>query len=348
MTAITPEFVFDLETNMRRITTNEYERLVTDMWWNKVARRTDSLTKKERINWLLDTARLERREAGSMTFEDVVAITTEFENEFAAAGLEITKEKLEDLFNGIAGGEGMDIAAHWSRQMGILAAYFPQKMVATAIRKGGDATSLTYDGQKFFDTDHPVNGVDADDGTFANDLTGAALGGAAAKIDTSVTLDAALDNLQRVFAYMAGIPMANGQEPRKLRPVGIMVPPALMARAQQLTNARLLAQAAASGGGGADVEAVIRNWGIGQPIQADELGANFGGSDTTYYIIAAGIDRNELGALLYLDREPFNIVYHNEITSAELARTRMLQWTTAGRNTVGYGHPYLLFRVPAV
>lgn len=349
MSAITPEFVFDLESNMRTIQVRDYERLVQYLWWQRVAKVLPSQSKSERLSWLLDTARIERRTSGSMSFEDQVVLSTEYENLFAAAGLLLKKEKFEDLWNGVIGGEGINLAAGWARQIALQAAYWPQKDVARAIRVGGDAGSTTYDGKLFFDDDHFVNGVDDSDGTFANDITSTVLGGAAPAIDESVTVDVALKNLQRVFAYMASIKMANGEDPRFLRPVGIMVPPALTARAQQLTNARLLAQAAASGGGGADVEAIIKNWGIGQPLQADELaGAFTGGSDTSYYILAAGIDRDELGALVYVDREPFSIVYHNEITSAELARTRELQWTTAGRNVVGYGHPYLLFRVRAV
>ena len=67
----------------------------------------------------------------------------------------------------------------------------------------------------------------------------------------------------------------------------------------------------------------------------------------TYYLLMEEITSDELGALVYVDREPFQVVYHGPQTSAELARIREFQWTTAGRNVVGYGHPYNLFRCEA-
>lgn len=344
MSAITPEFLHDLETRMQTIMENSYQELLKDLWWQRVAKTKNSVTKRERLIWLLETAKIKRLEPGSMEFEDLAATYAEFENEFAGAGMKLTKEQLEDVHNGMPGGEGLELAGAWSRQIAVQAAYWPQNQVADAIRQGHAAASLTYDGKPFFATDHHVNGLDAGDGSFANLLNASSLG-SLAPIDETVTVDVAAKNLSRVFAYMAGVKMPNGRDPRKLRPVGLMVPPAMIARAQQLTNAKFIAQAAASGGGGADVEAMIRNWGIGQPVQCDELAAAFGGSDVDYYVIAAGADRSELGALVYVDREPFNVIFHGPMTAAELARIREFQWLTGGRNKVGYGHPYLLFKV---
>jgi len=349
MSAITPEFTIDLQNNVKRIAAREYERLVQPgkLWWTKVTRRRPSQSKTERLLWLLDTARIERVDPGSVNFEDAVSKSTEFEALFASAGLMIKKELLEDLFNGINGGEGLDLAAHWARQMGILAAYWPQKQVALAIR----ANPVTYDGKAYFATDHPVNPFKSAYGDYANLITAAVLntaglGATAARIDTGVTVDVAVENIQRVIAYAASIKMPNGEDPRGLRCVGLMVPPALAARAQQITNAKVIAQAAATGGGGADVEAIVRNWGFGDPIQADELGASFsGGSNTSYYMLMADAEADELPAFTYVDRQPFSIIAHTPATDADLARTREHQWTTAGRNVVGPGHPYNLFRV---
>lgn len=340
MPAITPQFLHTLESRMQSIMETEYQRLLSDLWWERVAKRRPSVTKVERLIWLIDTAKIRRLEAGSMQFEDLVSTHKEYESAFAGAGMKLTKEQLEDVHNGMPGGEGLELAGAWARQIAAQAAYWPQNQVAAAINAGAAAGSLTYDGKPFFAADHHVNGLDAGDGSFSNLITGR-------PIDASVTLDVALNHLQAVFAAMAAIPMPNGRDPRKLRPAAIIVPPALMARAQQLTNAKLLAQAAASGGGGADVEAVIRNWGIGQPVQADELGAAFGGSDTTYYIVGAEAGTSQIGALMYVDREPFNVLFHGPATDAELARQREFQWLTGGRNVVAYGHPYALFRVTA-
>lgn len=338
MPAITPEFLFDLESNMRTITAQQYQRLSKNLWWTKVAKRMPSGAKKERINWLLDTAQIERKDAdGQVTFEDIVSSTTEYESLPATAGLKLRKPQLEDL-----DGNGIDLAAHWARQIGAYSAYWPQKQIAKAIRDNG----TTYDGKAMFATDHPVNPFNSGAGTFTNRFT-AGYGPGAVPIDNSVSVEVAVQNLAKAIAYVSAIPMPNGTDPRFLRLAGIMVPPALVARAQQLTNAKFIAQAAGSAAGSGDVEAVIRNFGFGEPIEAPELAAAFGGSDTTYYLLMEEITSDELGALVYVDREPFQVVYHGPQTSAELARIREFQWTTAGRNVVGYGHPYNLFRCEA-
>ncbi len=347
MGQITPSFVFDLESNMRTISAREYQRLTQNLWWNRVARSMPSAAKRERISWMLDTAKIERPNAsfggGQSIFEDLVMETTEYTNENAVAGLELKKEQLEDL-----DGNGVQLATEWSRMVGAQAAYWPQKVLAQAIRANG----VTYDGLPFFSpigSPHPVNPFNVPIGSFANDFTGVASGiyPGAVPIDTSVTVDVALDNLTAVKAYIASIVMPNGEDPRFLMVNAILHPPALTGRVQQLTQAQFIAQAAATGGGSGDVQAVITNQGFGNPIEAPELGSNFGGSDTTYYILASEITSDELGAFLYLNREAFSILFHGPMTDAQLARLRKLQWTIEGRNTCQPGHPYLMFRCQA-
>lgn len=342
MPAITPSFLFDLESNMRLLTSQEYKRLLTKLWWNKVAKTMPSGSKKERITWLLDSAKIETttKTGGQVTFEDIVSQTTEYENENAAAGLKLKKEQLEDL-----DGNGVQLASHWSRQMGAYASYWPQKKLAQAIL----ANPTTYDNKAFFAVDHPYNPYLPGLGVFRNLFTGSPSGiyPGAIPIDTSVTVDAAVANIAKAIAYIASIKMPSGEDPRFLSLAGILVPPALTARAQQITNAKFIAQAAGSAAGSGDVEAVIRNFGLGQPIEAAELGSAFGGSDTTYYLIMEEITSDELGAFTYVNREPFSVVYHGPQTDAELARKREFQWTTEGRNVMGTGHPFLFFRCQA-
>ncbi len=348
MPQITPQFLFDFESNIRIISENEYERLVKNLWWQSVAKVTPSGAKKERVNWLLDTAKIERPQAshggGQAIFEDIVMQTEEYENENAVGGLELKKEQIEDL-----DGNGVQLAAHWARQMGAQAAYWPQQVVADAIKANG----VTYDAIAMFSpigVPHPVNPFNVPAGSFANDLTGAAVGiypGAVPVHATgagSVTLDVAIDNINLALAYVASIAMPNGTQPRMLKLAGILHPPNLTSRMQQITQAQFIAQAAATGGGSADVAAVIRNFGLGTPIEAPELGSNFSGNDTTYYLLVEEITSNELGAFAYINREPFSMIFHGPMTSAELARVRKFQWLTEGRNTVGNGHPYLMFR----
>jgi hypothetical protein len=172
-------------------------------------------------------------------------------------------------------------------------------------------------------------------------------------IDNTVSADVAVKSLTTVFANIASIKLANGTQPRYLRPAAIITPPAMFARAVQLTSAKTLAMeagVAGNGGGGADVEGLIKALGYGTPMQADEF-AGFE-TNTTYFVVAKQIDEDELGSMLYVEREPFSVRYYTGRgggtgADAILGRADMLEWQTSGRNTTQYGHPYLMFKCKA-
>jgi len=339
MPAVTPSFLYDLESNMRVITAQDYQRLTQNLWWTKLAKTMPSGAKKERVSWLLDSARIQRTgHGGNLEFEDVVALTTEVENLNAAAGLNVKKEQFEDL-----DGNGIDTASHWSRTIGAYASYWPQKCIAKSILANGK----TYDGKAFFAVDHPVNPYNLAAGTFTNIFTAGA-GPGACPIGGATTVDVAVANLAKAIAYISTIRLPTGEDPRFLRARYLFVPPALYARAAQITQAKYIAQAAAAGGGSGDVEAIIRYFGFGEPVEAPELSAGFsGGADDCYYIACEDVLSSELGAFNYVNREPFSILYYGPQNDADLARIRVFQWTTEGRNNVLNGHPYLFFKCPA-
>lgn len=357
MGALTPEFLFDFESNMQAIVESEYTRFASNLWWSEFMKTKPSSSKREIVAWLLSTAMIEDQgKGGNIAFEDIVSTYTEFVNKDAGAGLKLRRQQLEDIDGG-----GLDLAAKWSADIGAYMAYWPQKQLVTLIKNGHLATSLGYDGKPFFSNAHPLNPYNDAAGTFANIFTGAAASTpstdpndatypGACPIDESVTADVALANLAKVIAYIKSIRMPNGEDPRFLRPAKLVVPPALNARAQQLTNARFIAQAAASGGGAADVEAVIANMGFGRPLEVAELAAFE--NDTTYFVGVEEMSSSQLGAFVYVDREPFSITYYTGQgggtgVDAILDRAQELEWHCHGRNVAGYGHPYLFFKVKA-
>jgi hypothetical protein len=347
----TQEWLHDMESNMRSILVDSYKRLLLSMWWTSVAAQKTSMAKAEVFTWLITTARIRRMESGQAHFEDMLNQYTTITNEFAQDGLLLKKEQLEDLVNGVPGGAGLDMAAAWARAIGSYTAYWPQKECAGAILNGGSSGYNSYDGVTFFNTAHPVNGVDTSEGTFPNILNPTTVGGQT-RIDSGITMDVAIDNFSRIRAFVASIKSANGVDPRGLQIRGILHPPALRSRVLQLTGPGLIAQAAATGGGSADLAPIIADWKLDKPLEAVELGAGFespegnSGSDTSYYLVCGEVSADdELGGLVYQTREPFGVLWHGPELSAKLARERELQWLCQGRNAVGYGHPYLLFRV---
>jgi phage major head subunit gpT-like protein len=352
----------DFESNMRLIVENTYATLASTLWWSDVARVLPSKSKREVIAWLISTATLEDQgDGGNQEYDTIEATYTEIANRNVGKGLEIARNQLEDL-----DGNGIQAATQWSSDIGSAFAYWPQERVSYLMKHGETAAIATgYDAKALFAVDHPANPVLSNGVTFANFFTGDAYGGSAPPagcdayypgalpIHESVTADVALANMSKLVSYMARVKQPNGQYPRRLRPVGWFVPPALMSRGTLLTDARFIAMsagAAAAQGGSTDVQGMIAKLNFGAPVVCDELGASFdGGSDTTYYVVFAplGGARSTLGGIVYLEREAFSVTYHGPMTSAELARQRKFQWLADGRNAVAPGHPYEIVKVCA-
>ena len=360
MPALTPSFVMDLESNMRRITENEYLRLTASdrMWWQKPTKVLTSKSRREIITWILNTAQIEDEgSGGNITFDDLFMLETEIEMKTAGKGFKIRRNQFEDL-----DGNGVQVASEWSMQIGAQQGYWPQKSVSTLLKAG--ETTRAYDGSFYFAKDHLLNPFSPGLGTYANLFSGAAASTpttdpndaiypGACPIDDSVTAEVALQNLAKVYGYIASIRMPNGVDPRGLRPAAIIAGPRLFPRASLLSSAKTLAMAAgaaAAQGGSTDVAGLITALGYGMPTQADEF-AGFE-SDTSYFVLAEQISSSQLGAIAYVDREPFSIRYYTGRgggtgVDAILDRADILEWHTSGRNVATFGHPWLLFKVKA-
>jgi hypothetical protein len=160
-------------------------------------------------------------------------------------------------------------------------------------------------------------------------------------------------NLGKVLSKIRTVKMPNGEDPRFLVPTAIVCPPRMTPRVQQLTNAKFIAQAVGSAGGSGDISAIVANWGIGQPVEAPELSNAISGvsdADTTYYVAVQEMSATQLGAFAYYDREPFKITYYTGQgggtgVDAVLDRARELEWHVQGRNVLGYGHPFLFYKI---
>jgi hypothetical protein len=342
MPAVTPSFVFDLESRMRHIQVNDMARLMAseNQWWDVCTKRITTGARKDVVTWCLETATMESigKYGGNLNFDDLTMLEYDYEVNGAGKGLRLRRQQFEDL-----DGNGVNLALSWTRQMTAQASYWPQKQVTTLLKNGHLTTVKSYDNVAFFSASHPLNPLDTGVGTYSNLFT-------SVPIDVSVTPDVALKNLSTVFAKIAGIKLANGTDPRFLRPAAIIAGPTLFPRAVQLTNAKFLAQAAATGGGGADVEALISALGYGMPTMASELDGFE--SDTTYFVVAKQESTDELGAFLYVDREPFSIRYYTgrgggNGVDAILDRADQLEWHSSGRNVAIPGHPYLIFKCTA-
>jgi len=350
MGVLTPSFLVDFETNIQTISEGEYERLSAQLWWSRFMNTRPSSSRRELIAWLLSTAKIESRgKGGQMPFEDLISRYAEYEVLDAGAGLRLKKQELEDK-----DGKGLEIAGQWSRDIGAYMAYWPQKKLVELLKNGATSGNNSYDGVTFFNTAHPYH--EHTDKTFANVFTGAAASTpstdlndagypGAVVLDESVSTDQALVNLAKAIAYIKSIRMPNLEDPRFLRPVALIAPPRMQTRVVQLTNAKFIAQAATSGGGSGDVEAVIQSLGFTTPVIADEL-SGFEG-DTTCFLLCEQLSSSELGAFVYVEREAFHIDMYGLLDDAQLGRAQEFEWHCTGRNVASYGHPFLAFKLKA-
>ncbi len=356
MFALTQSFTFDFLSNMQAIQENSYQGKLKNLQYGKFTKTRSSSSSQEILAWLLSTARIKRNgQGGNVQYDDLAQVKQSYVNGNFAAALQLSQNQLTDL-----DGHGVDLASEWSRQVGADIAYFPQREIVKQILNG--ETGTCYDGLAFFHAAHKNHPSLPGSGTFANLFTGAASASTpgALPIDSSVTLDVALDNLNAAKAYINQIKMPNGVDPRFLTVRGIVHPPALSARVQQLTSAKFIAQASNMGGGGGsgDVEGVIRNMAFGEPICMAELGASASypagenetdtaltGSDTTYYLLCQEADASELGAMVWINREPVTVTPFTPFDSPELAKARKFEWIAQGRGVAGYGLPYFMFKV---
>lgn len=330
---LTHETLIEIRDRMSQIITEDSERLTRNLWWDKVARQFQSQGRREKIAWLVESASLEYSSAphggGSIAFDEIDQLWTEFTNKVANAGLIVKKEDFEDV-----DGNGFDVLTHWTKQVTAQAVYWPQKVIADVIK----ANPQTYDGLALFHASgHFVNGRNNRNGVFANLFTGASSGAYPGAAPIGGADETALANLAKVVAYIHGLKAASGFS-RNLRAKRLFVPPALMPAASKILNAKFI--------DATDVQGLTSYLGM-VPIECPELGAAQGGSDTTYYVGVEEPATDGLGGVVYSEREAFSIQYHGPETDAELERVRQLQWTTQGRNVAHPGHPYLLFRVDA-
>jgi hypothetical protein len=384
-------FVHSYERKMDVIQETEYVRRLASKftWWTKVSHTREMNGQTERLGWFLETARIKPvgpAGSGSLTFEELAIQQAVYPSYRHGGGIKVQRDQLQFL-----NGNGLNVLAEWSRQIGNEIAYYPQRLMAQLILNGAatDGSANAYDNIPFFvcptttgstssgqaySLGHPVNPFNLNAGYYWNQFTGSSSGNypGACPIDESVTVDVALQNLGKIISYISSIKMPNGVDPRFLTPVMIMVPPRMAPRVRELTQAKFIAQAASSGGGSADVEALITGWGLGEPVIVQEIQANqtyavqvpiinetngnvgvmnetATGSDNTFYVICQEAMTTQLGAFLYLPGLPFKVNYYTGDAGgtgmdAILNRINEFEYQVQGMVSVGYGHPYSVFR----
>lgn len=115
--------------------------------WNQVATLVPSMTAENLYGWLGQFPRL-REWVGDRVLHKMAAEAYRLENKKFEASVEVRRDDIED--------DQFGVYSPMMQEMGFAAATHPDELVFEAVANG--TSNLCYDGQPFFDTDHPVGG----------------------------------------------------------------------------------------------------------------------------------------------------------------------------------------------
>ena len=145
MAIITPALLATLNTAIRRSFSDKYEAMRAETFWSSVATLIPSTTASNTYAWLNDFPEL-REWIGARVIKDMAVTSYQITNRLFESTVSVQRTQIEDDQYGHYGLRAMHMAQK--------AAEHPDRIVADIMR-GGEA-NLCYDGQNYFDTDHPV------------------------------------------------------------------------------------------------------------------------------------------------------------------------------------------------
>lgn len=189
-------------------------------WWERLAMRVPSNTSIETYAWVADIPGF-REWLGERVVHNLKSRAAKLENKKFEHTIGIPREKLEDDQYGIYG--------TYSEQTGQSARGLPDELVGAVILNG--PTTLTWDGQFFFDAGHPVNMDEPASPVQSNIFPGTALNA---------------QNYSTVRATMMSYVGESGR-PMKVLPNLLIVPPQLERTAKEIVLAQNIPGAAIVG-----------------------------------------------------------------------------------------------------
>lgn len=186
----------------------------TEAWWRRIAMYNRTVEKTGRMAWLASLPQM-RELVGDRVIQNFTERSWDIINKDRDLSVGIHRDQLEtDIMGGWA---------QYFRALGETAAKYPDTLLATLMQAGN--TSLCFDGQYFFDTDHPVSLSNSSLSTYSNyDASGKSL---------------TFDNYGSVRAAMIARKGENGL-PLGVVPNLLVVPPQLEATARLIIGADFL------------------------------------------------------------------------------------------------------------
>jgi len=267
--------------------------------FERFARRVSSDNASELYAWLDELDEL-REWIGPRQVQNLSARVQELENKLYESTIGIKRTHVED--------DRLGIYTPRVEMLGASAAMWPEKLVVDALKAGG--STLCYDGQYFFDTDHPVDPDNAGSATQSNLHTSTALSG---------------DNYATKRAAFASIKGRNGV-PLGLLPDLLIVPPALEALAKSIVMADYVGVAVGSSAATQNNP----NKGTADVLVLPRLA----GQDNTWYLAHTGLP---IKPLIFQERTAPEMTPRTAPDSDNVFERDEFQWGVRARGAAGYG-----------
>jgi phage major head subunit gpT-like protein len=307
---LTPSNLIALRTQYSQIFQESF--LEQEIVWPKVAQLVTSKSESETHVWMDRIPQL-RKWVGDRIIQGASLRSYELKNDPYELTEGLDQYRIED--NKISSFEPT------VRMMAEQAKKWPDTLIFTATTGllAAGATALTYDGQAYFSTAHPVNMDNPAMGTQSNyAASGKALNYA---------------NFGFARQTMRGYKGADGL-PLKVNPKLLVVPPALETAAIQICHEEMIAPGTALGAGAANVQQGNPYVGMADILVVDDLA----GADTTWYLLD---NTKSIKPFLFQLREAAKFVMKTRPDDPAIFSRHEVQYGTNARGAAGYG-PWFL------
>lgn len=277
-------------------------------WWPRIGQLMPSGTSENLYSWMQQTPQM-RKWIGDRHAQALANYIYSLENDPYELTLTMDKFKLED--------DRFGIYTPRIRMMGSAAKKWPDYMMVATMQGGTGAT--IYDGQFFFDTDHPVNrynaSVLAPDGTAVqkNLFTSKAL-----------TLDNFADVQQQMMAWVG-----EDGKPLGVVPNLLVVPPQLKLKGQVVLNATIVAPQTLGG-----VTQVGSNSNVLQGACDMLVIPELANEPKVWYLLCTD---NPIGPFIFQQRMAPELVPLTKPSDPNVSNMHEFRYDLTARGATGYG-----------
>jgi phage major head subunit gpT-like protein len=275
--------------------------------WPEVAERIPSKTESNTYGWMAEIPGF-REWIGPRVFHNIAARSYQIINKDWENSFEISRNKIED--------DQYGIYSKSSRLLGDAAARLWDDLVFEALQKGH--LNTCYDGQFFFDTDHPIDLDNDAGGTYSNLITN--------KPITAV-------NLAGLQATMMGFKGESGKS-LEVVPDLLVVPPALAMDAGLATSTPF------ASGGVALPNPLLQNTITGRPLRVLVI-PRLDTEPDFYYILSTARLKP---VVLQVRKEP-EFIQRIDPSMDNVFHRKTFEYGADARGAAGYGLPFTAIRV---